>query len=154
MEFSTTTPPSPAATVRRILLSYLADKATFMAAAEAMAREECFMEILGRFLALHGAEEFDLFFSFLSRRAPDLISPCHWLAFGVRLAQGQRAPKMPTFEQLQRVLRLVREERPQLEGFLLLLVAGSVLGKVAGVRTVGFDRGPTGAPVVTRGAVL
>jgi hypothetical protein len=125
-----------------------------MAAAEAMAREECFTEILERFLALQRGEEFDLFFSFLSRRAPDLISPCHWLAFGVRLAQGRGGPKVPTFEQLQRVLRLVREERPQLERFLLLLVAGSVLGKVAGGRAVGFDRGPTGAPVLTGGAIL
>jgi hypothetical protein len=125
-----------------------------MAAAEAMAREECFMEILERFLALQGGEEFDLFFSFLSRRAPDLISPCHWLAFGVRVAQGRGAPKVPTFEQLQRVLRLVREERPLLDRFLLLLVAGSVLGKVVGGRTVGLGRGPTGAPVLTKGAVL
>lgn len=116
-----------------IVGAFAHNEAALRAAAREAARAESHVDVLERMLLLQQDEDFNYFFSFLSRRAPDLISPCHWMAFGVKLAEGNGAPRVPTFEQLQRVIQLVREERPQLQEFTRQLIASSVLGKVVGV---------------------
>jgi hypothetical protein len=130
--------------VRRIIRAFIADESAFMAAATAAGWEEPIEEVQERFLRMVPAPEFEPFFKFLSRRAPDLISPCHWLVLGPRLDLG-RETKVPTLGELLRLIQLVRERRPELLDFTRQLISGSVLREVVRVEPAV----PTKRPVET-----
>lgn len=132
MEAANTTLLFPSNAVRRIVRAFVADEAAFTAAAVAAGWDEPLETVQERFLNLQRSEDFNRFFSFLSRGACDLISPCHWLVFGPQLDLGNEA-SVPTLGQLLRLIQLVRERQPGLFDFTRQLIAGSVLGKVVGV---------------------
>ena len=131
----TTTPISPGVALHRILRAFSEDETAFTAKAIELASAET-VEVAGeRFLQLAGRAEFEAFFTWLSRHADDLLSPCRWLVFGPNLGEG-RGAVVPTLNHLMRLLQLIRERCPVLLDFTNQLITTGVLAKAAGVQVV------------------
>jgi hypothetical protein len=95
---------------------------------EAIALAESTDRLTGRILTLQTTHEFEPFLVWLSRRAPDLLSNIHWMIYGAQLELGKEA-RQPTFQDLQRLIHLVREERPGFLPFFRRVVVESPLGQ-------------------------
>ena len=125
-EFSTV----PAGAVRSVLRSFMVQEAEFRERAEVLSREEPLSTVQDRFLELANRPEFPEFFAFLSRRADDLLAPCHWLAMGSNLLE-EREARIPTAAELIRLVQLIRHQRPDLLDFVRTLVIRSPLATIA-----------------------
>jgi hypothetical protein len=126
--------PQPA-TLNAIIRAFAQNEAAFMADATAAGFAEPLEEVTERMLDQQQSLEFEDFFVWLSRRAENLVAPCHWLVFGPQMGLG-RETEVPTFEQLQFLIQLVREHRPAWLPFTRRLITESVLAKVAGSQII------------------
>ena len=107
---------------------------TFLATAQNIALTEPTNRLAERLLTLQNVREFEPFVSWLSRRAPDLLSNIHWMIYGAQLNLGREA-RQPTFQDLQLLIHLVREERPNFLPFFRRVVVESPLGQAVEMPT-------------------
>ena len=110
------------------------DEPTFLATAQNIALTEPTDRLAERLLTLHNTREFEPFLTWLSRRAPDLLSTIHWMIYGAQLDLGKEA-RQPTFQDLQRLIHLVREGRPGFLPFFRQIVVESPLGQAVEMPT-------------------